>query len=544
MKRIPLFALLLLLGSSAFLAACDFNAASDAFDDFNIIIGIENQKTAVVVQLFDARTGDFVNRPATIEFGGDASLFVDTYGDPLARLRTTSGQAGFSISDARMPTSASPATFEVSINAEGYLPLTQSVVLSDTGAYKLAFNLVNPSAPPTGAVTSRETTPTNAQGQTPNRTVVTPPPTAQTPAAGADLPAGTTMSLSSGQPATGTVNLDLVTIDPENTSAMQSLPRSRAALRKANDLNLEDFLIFGALTLDLRTAQGLTVAAARAPVGQNIDLEIVLPVALVDPTTNLPLPSGTTFVVGRFNPTTFTYENFGQATYNGPGQGGAQKISILIRRNEVLAGTYVVLAPVTNFENVTVNITRNGHQNITTTFGQAFVLPFSFSFPNSTAPTFTITRRMPSPGRGTRAVVVASSEVVQVQSGPSTTFNFTLPTRSNPNITYRMNLQCPAGQGVYLTNLPSLTISFREVGTSRWFSLGDISRNAGLSIIRERQGDVTSRILAVQFVTNVLVQGRTYDLEGVYNGTDNYRERHTINTNPFTLNWDAGAVCR
>lgn len=544
MKRLPLYSLLLLLGSSAFLAACDFTAASDAFDDFNIIIGIDNQKTAVVVQLFDARTGEFVNRPATVEFGGDASLFVDTYGDPLTRLRTSGGQVGFSISDARMPTSANPASFEVRITADGYLPLTQPVVLSDTGAYKLAFNLVDPSAPPAGAVTSRETTTTNAQGQTPSRTVVTPPPSATTPAAGADIPAGTTMSLASGQPASGSVTFGMTTIDPENSSAMTSLPRSRAALRKANDLNLDDHLVFGALTIDLRTAQGLSVAAARAPVGQNIDVEIVLPIALVDPSTGMPLPSGTTFVVGRFNPSTFTYESYGQATYNGSGQGGAQKISILIRRNEILAGTYVILVPVTNFENVAVSITRNGHQNISATFGQAFVLPFSFTFPNTSAATYTISRRMPVPGRGTRSVAVASSEALQVQSGPSNAFNFTLPVRSNPNVTYRMNLQCPAGQGVYLTNLPSLTISYREVNTREWFSLGDISRNSALTIIRERPRDVTSRILAVEFVSNALLQGRTYDLKGVYNGTDEFNERYTINANPFTLSWDVDSVCQ
>lgn len=544
MKRFSLLPLTLLLASGALLSACDFNAASDAFDDFNIVIGIENQKTAVVVQLFDARTGDFINRPATIEFGGDAALFVDTYGDPLTRIRTSGGQAGFSISDARMPTSASPAEFEVRITADGYLPLTQPVVLADTGAYKFAFDLIDPSAPPAGAVTSRETIATNAQGQTPSRTVVSPPPSTTTPAAGADIPAGTTMSLASGQPASGSVSFGMTTIDPENASAMTSLPRSRAALRKANDLNLDDHLVFGALTIDLRTAQGLSVSAARAPVGQNIDVEIVLPIALVDPSTGMPLPSGTTFVVGRFNPSTFTYETFGQATYNGPGQGGAQKISVLIRRNEILPGTYVILVPVTNFENVAVSITRNDHQNIRTTFSQAFVLPFTYTFPNTSAATYTITRRMPVPARGTRSVLVASSVATQVQSSPSTAFSFTLPARSNPNITYRMNLQCPAGQGVYLTNLPSLTLSYREVGTGRWFSLGDISRNSALTIIRERPRDVTSRILAIEFVSNALLQGRTYALKGVYNGTDEFDERYTINANPFTLTWDADPVCR
>jgi len=543
MKKLPLFSLVLLLASSAFLSACDFTAAKEAFDDFNIVIGIDNQKTAVVVQLFDARTGEFVSRQATVEFLGDPALFVDTYGDPLVRLRTSSGQAGFSISDARMPTSSRPAEFDIRVTAEGYLSASRTFAIADTGAYVFQFQLVDPTSPPPGTIAARTSTQTNAQGQTPSRTVVTPPPSTTAPTAGADIPAGTVMTSSTGQPVSGNLNIDVVAVDPENGAAMNTLPQSRAALRKANDLNLEDYLIYAALQLDIQTAAGINVLLAQAPVGQNIDVEFVLPRELADLASGLPLASGATFIVGRFNPTTFTWENYAQATYQGA-SGPNTRAKILIRRNQIASGTYVILAPISSFENVRVDITRNGHQSVSTTFFQSFVQPFTFTFPNSAAPALSITRRMPVPGRGTRSVAVASDKAIDVQSGASNAFTFTLPAPTNPNITFQMNLVCPAGQGVFLSNLPSLTISYREAGTTQWFNLGDISRNPGLSIVRERQGDVTSRILSLRFVSNLLVQGRTYNFEGVYNGTDSYRERHTINANPFTLNWEAGTVCR
>lgn len=546
MKRIPLYSLLFFLGSSALLAACDFNAASDAFDDFNIVLGIENQKTAVTVQLLDARTGEFIERPATVEFVGDPALFVDAFGDPLSRIRTSVGEAVFSISDARMPSEASPLEFGVRITADGYLPLFQPIVLPDTGDYGLSFSLLDHAAPPLGVITSRETVSTNAQGQTGSRVAVTPPPTATGPVAGADLPAGTTMTLSSGQPATGSVDIGVTAIDP-TSSAMTSLPRSRAALRKSNDLDLDDYLIFGAITLDFKTAQGLNVAAAQAPAGQEIVVQLSLPFALSDPasSSNSPYPNGTSFIVGRFNPTTDSYETFAQATYVVTTEGATERYALRMARTTVSAGTYVIITELSreSFENVEVS-TSPYRGGVNVTIEQAYRLPVTRIIPRNKSQT---EAEVSTYGRDTRTVSVEARNGTFMDSGGKSRYQISpRGVVLYPDLTIQINFECPAGKGVYLSILPSLFLSYTTqlIPTRPWSRLGDISRHPRLTINRERPGDITSKITSVQFVTDDLVTGRPYRFRIVYNGSESYSVVQALTSNPAVLTINPGTLCR
>lgn len=547
MKQNLFLTLTALLACSMLLTACDFNAASDAFDDFNIVLGIENQKTAVTVQLFDARTGEFIERPATVEFVGDPALFVDAFGDPVSRIRTSIGEAVFSISDARMPSEASPLEFGVRITADGYLPLFQPIVLPDTGDYGLSFSLLDHAAPPLGVITSRETVSTNAQGQTGSRVAVTPPPTATGPVAGADLPAGTTMTLSSGQPATGSVDIGVTAIDP-TSSAMTSLPRSRAALRKSNDLDLDDYLIFGAITLDFRTAQGLNVAAAQAPAGQEIVVQLSLPFALSDPasSSNRPYPNGTSFIVGRFNPTTDSYETFAQATYVVTTEGATERYALRMARTTVSAGTYVMLAEIGQDRSEEVTVSTSPYRGgVNVTIEQAYRLPVTRIIPRNSYET---TARVSTYGRDTRTVTVEARNGIFFDSGGKT--RYSVPPRgiiSNPDLTIKIFFECPAGKGVYLSVLPSLFLSYTRqiiMDTRPWSRFGDISRHPLLTVNRERPGDITSKITSVQFVTDDLVTGRPYRFRIVYNGSESYSVVQTLTSNPAVLTINPGTLCR
>lgn len=538
----------LLLVSSALIAACDFTAARNAFDEFNIVLGIENQKTAVVVQLFDARTGEFIERPATVEFVGDPALFVDTFGDPLSRIRTSIGQAGFSISDAKMPTQANPTAFDIRITAEGYLPLTQPVVVPDTGAYVFAFTLIDPSAPPEGVVTSSETAQTNVQGQTASRVIVAPPPSATTSAVRAEIPAGSTFLNAQGQPVSGSVSIGITALDPTLGTTLASLPRSRAALRKANEVNIEDRLIYGAFSVNLTSNTGSPVNTVRAPSGQQIELEVSLQAPLLDAETGEPLPLGSTITVAAFNPSTGTYEITGTATYTSGNPTGksTQSNSLRISQSTSLSATSIIFISniAYTYENVDVIINTNGHRDITATFTQPNAIGTGYWAPQNPPSTLNLRISFPLMGATGRVITVTSSSTRREQRGRAQSYTFDLPSL-NPNISYIINLQCPPNKGVFLSSIPSLNLSYREKNTSTWFNLGDISKNRDLFIRREDfTNNPTSRIVSLNFMTNSLLQGRTYEFKGVYNGNEEFTGEYLINSNPFTLNWDVSSLCR
>lgn len=547
MKHKSLLPLSLLIVGSVLFSACDFNAARDAFNDFNIVIEIENQKTAVVVQLFDARTGDFINRPATVDFVGDPALFVDTFGDPISRINTSIGQAGFSISDARMPTQARPTEFDVRITAQGYLPFIQTLVVPDTGAYVFAFNLIDPAAPPEGVVTSSETVQTNALGQTSSRVIVAPPPTATTSAVRAEIPAGSTFLNAQGQPVSGSVSIGITALDPTNGTTLESLPRGRSALRKANEVNIEDRFIYAAFSVSATSNTGSSVGTVQAPSGQNVELEVSLTDQLLDPQTGEPLPSGSSVTVAIFNPITRTYEIRGTATYiSAPSAGKSiQSGQIRISETSSLNSTTFLIISGTSymFENLDVIINTNGHSNIAASFTQPNTIGASYWAPSNPPSTLNLRFSFPVFGASGRIITVFSSSTRREQRGRAASYTFNLPSL-NPEINYIVNLNCPPNTGVYLTSIPSFNISYRELNSNSWYNLGDISKNRDLFIRRAELSNPASRIISLNFTSNLLIQGKTYEFKGVYNENQEFSGQYLINSNPFTLNWDASSFCR
>ncbi len=62
--------------------ACDFQAAEDAFNEFQIVIGLDPIESPVAGVVYDLSSGQPV--AATLTFGGaGASSLIDAYSDPL-----------------------------------------------------------------------------------------------------------------------------------------------------------------------------------------------------------------------------------------------------------------------------------------------------------------------------------------------------------------------------------------------------------------------------------------------------------------------------
>lgn len=75
----PLFAALLI---ALFATACDFQAVEDAFDEFQIVIGLEPIDSPVAGVVYNINSGEPIR--ATLTFGGaGASSLIDAYSDPL-----------------------------------------------------------------------------------------------------------------------------------------------------------------------------------------------------------------------------------------------------------------------------------------------------------------------------------------------------------------------------------------------------------------------------------------------------------------------------
>jgi len=118
---------------------CDFQAAEDAFDDFNIIIGLDPINTVINGILVDASSGDLV--AASLTFSGqDESSLIDAYSDPLGDQNAQEGLITFGIQNSRLPSESSPVEFSVTATADGYFTTSQTVSVTSVGDN--AFSLV------------------------------------------------------------------------------------------------------------------------------------------------------------------------------------------------------------------------------------------------------------------------------------------------------------------------------------------------------------------------------------------------------------------
>ncbi len=211
-------------------SACDFDAAKEAFTNAKLILGLENQKTTVGVSFVDAGTGLLLGGtfPVTLT-GPDAASVVDAYGDPLTKRTARSGLTTFAISNTRRPTRSAPISVRVSALPSGYLPLSQNVVLTDTGAVSISVRAVRPAAPGQGTQSAQQANTAGAGGTATPISVATP---ATPPAAGGAAPpraslasaTGSTLRGSSNQALTGPVTTTLLSIDPRQREAMALVP--------------------------------------------------------------------------------------------------------------------------------------------------------------------------------------------------------------------------------------------------------------------------------------------------------------------------------
>lgn len=126
---------------AAFGSGCDFDAAGDAFDEFDVIIGLEPIDTIVNGVVVDASTGELVDARLTFS-GADANAVIDAYSDPVGEVNAEGGTMTFGIANGTMPSPGAPVELTILIESDGYFDRKRSLVITEQGDAQFQANMV------------------------------------------------------------------------------------------------------------------------------------------------------------------------------------------------------------------------------------------------------------------------------------------------------------------------------------------------------------------------------------------------------------------
>ena len=215
------------------LVGCDFDAATEAFEDFDLVIELEPINTVVNGMVVDNSDGNLV--AATLEFSGPgASILVDAYSDPITSLDAESGVVTFGIQNAVVPSESSPVELMVTATADGYYTSSQTFEITEVGdsQFTISLSSSNIASSVVGtSSTSDSNATTDSGGAVTQQVTVTTQQTAQTSATAAVAVAqGATPVTATGTPLTGQLTIDLRSYD--SGAGLQALP---TAARQRSD---------------------------------------------------------------------------------------------------------------------------------------------------------------------------------------------------------------------------------------------------------------------------------------------------------------------
>ncbi|MFU8813449.1 MAG: hypothetical protein ACNA78_10830 [Balneolaceae bacterium] len=128
-----------------YLAGCDITNPTDGI---RAILNMKERTTTVSVILFDAATdepvgfeqGPDVNITIT---GPDSDSIIDLLNRPTSSFVSSSGFISFAILDNLALDASSPVRFTIEAQAEGYLPVSQSVFITSTGNNPVEIYMVD-----------------------------------------------------------------------------------------------------------------------------------------------------------------------------------------------------------------------------------------------------------------------------------------------------------------------------------------------------------------------------------------------------------------
>lgn len=156
----PLMAISIIL-----LAGCDIDPLTDAINDFNIVVELEDINTGFSVGVFDYETKAIIDSDVTITFDSLTALHtVDIFSTPLPQKTFDGGFINVGIQNDQIPTGDNPFYVSGILSADGYLDKEFSLSLTDTGAFTFDIDLISESNPPTNYYTETFIAPLDSAG--------------------------------------------------------------------------------------------------------------------------------------------------------------------------------------------------------------------------------------------------------------------------------------------------------------------------------------------------------------------------------------------
>lgn len=281
--------LCILLTSRCTLAE-DIEKLQGAVDSLGIVIGTPTFETGVYLDFINAKSKNYVDE---VEIkvnvtGTDGQYVYNNLGVREDQFLSRIGMMELVI-DPRKVDSVSmlttPLEFNVTVQAEGYNPVTQKIKLFKPGMQMTAITLVKLDDAPEGisASVTNNFVGTNSSGRTTQKGEITMNSGEQS----ITINEGVVMRDEAGNPVTGTIAASAVFFDPLSQAAQDAFPGGLTVVADMGDNTTEDIRFVSAGMFDLRlTAGGKNVSSFD---NGGITLKTEVSPELINPNTGQPL---------------------------------------------------------------------------------------------------------------------------------------------------------------------------------------------------------------------------------------------------------------
>ena len=502
----------LTLAALLLVAGCDFQAAEDAFDGFDIIIELEEINTNVSVRLINPADDSFINDTVNLTFKGDnGGDVIDLYSDPLTAFAVSGGIGAFGIKNAVVPSASNPVTVRVVAKANGFETGSANVVMTSTGLTEAVVYMVRSNQTVQGGATA------SGSGQATSGTVNQPVQVTTNSGdatnqatASVSVPTGTIATTASGVAATGTLQTNVSFYTAPTQQSSQAFPGgfSGGVQQQNGTVSPNPITTAGFMTVTVTDGAGNEVTQFDPP----IELSIDVPGTTINPGTGAAIQNGETIDIMSYDDDNGIWVDEGEATLVGPGQAGNYKATFLTNHLSTWNAGYA-----DNGCTVTFNINRNGNTGsirfvaitydpywwvntfIPSTDSQMIIENFPVSHQGGLSWTTIL------------GGVTLSTDEVGDQCGKTITIDFPAPPPTTIDVTFSLDFgsDCSA---LKTTSISSYTVSYRKTGAPASSARTVQITNANFT------KDNLNRITGGTVVVPGLEQGETYIFSTSFDG--------------------------
>lgn len=249
--------------AAVFFARCSMNEdvtkLKDSLAGLQVYMATPTFTTGARFEFVDAQTNEFIDNElikVTVS-GKDQALVHNNIGEQFSAYTTDHGRMELVLDPHKVNNSTlqqDPVKFNITAVANGYLSVTQNVLISAPNSKVIRIKLIKLDSKPEGvaiAVNNQFTT-TNASGKVATRAFVEMNSGSQE----FEIPVGVILKNEQGNPVAGKIKSEIVFFDPTSSEGLQSVPGGMAVNATMPDGSTQDItfvsagMMFISLTVD------------------------------------------------------------------------------------------------------------------------------------------------------------------------------------------------------------------------------------------------------------------------------------------------------